>query len=164
MISNIGWNSGFNANYMDNVSNCRADLKFFDLGFLGTGVYSNYLNGDGFDTAPGPPALGGGTWLHPDRAWYDTNERHFLFDRMTDVMTTRSDTFLVYIIVQEIDTRTGAWNAAVGQPQPTILQTRRMVAIIDRSKCCKYPGGGAAPDPNDPQYFPQVVARSVTTW
>jgi hypothetical protein len=152
MISGLGWWGTFPPNYMDNASNRRVELKFFDLGFKSDGTYSRVFNSQN-DVDPDPPALtAGATWLHPQRAWYDNNERHFILDRITDVMTTRSDTFLVYILVQEIDTSTGAWNTAGA----TVLQSRRMVAIIDRSMC-NYPPGNAN------YVSPQVVARSVTT-
>ena len=147
---------GAQGSCFDNASNHRAELKFFDTDYSESGFNSSN------DINPAPPSAltnsnVSNSWIHPQRGWYDHNERHYILDRLTDVMTTRSDTFLVYILVQEIDTSTGVWIAPVGQAQPTILQSRRIVAIIDRSMC-NYPPGNAN------YVSPQVVARSVTTY
>jgi hypothetical protein len=80
-------------------------------------------------------------WLHDQVTCGDINEKHFLFDRISDLVTTRSDTFLAYILVQSIDTG----------------QQRRLVVILDRSRCNKPPG-------SSDYVAPQVVAHNLTTW
>ncbi|MCG3178498.1 MAG: hypothetical protein BIFFINMI_00826 [Phycisphaerae bacterium] len=82
------------------------------------------------------------------------NERHFLLDRITDVATTRSDTFLVYVLIQDLNVGYSGnyWDAAAGGPH-----TQRLVALIDRSRC-NYPPGNAS------HQQPTIVLRSQPTW
>ncbi len=95
--------------------------------------------------------------FHQLAAYKDLNEQMFLFDRISDLITTRSDSFLAYIVVEAIDRRPGAsyWDGSASSVR--VVQRRRLVAIFDRS-LCNYP-------PTDVRYVaPQVIARSVATW
>lgn len=84
----------------------------------------------------------------------DHYERHAIISRISDLMTVRSDTFLAYILLEEIDgaTEDNYWTDSV-----RVVQRRRVVALIDRSLANR-PWG-------HPEYrSAEVIARSIATW
>lgn len=152
----------------------RSDIGFYWDPYLNGGI-ANSLNWTPIQSTTHPSAT----------SYANPNEKHFLFDRISDLITTRSDTFLVYVLVESV---------ATNQPP----DRRRMVAIIDRSRCCAppttaawTPGSSYTPGtwvtqngmawlcrtahtagatlaasawwPAVP-LSPEVVARSITTW
>ena len=133
------WNFGSGGTYLESACNQRAELKFF----------AN-------ETALPTTAT---FWAHDQRARYDSSERHFILDRISDLITTRSDTFLVYILVEEIE---GGGSSPVGNGVTVRSPARRLVAIIDRSRCNSPPILNGNPNPN--YLSPEVIARSIATW
>ncbi len=134
--------SGNKGTYLDSARNRRAELiNFFSLN-------------PALDSSGNPVVK---PWFHDQAAHRDLNEKMFIFDRISDLITTRSDTFLAYVLVQLIDRRGGANYWSPNPSDVRVIQQRRMVVILDRSRC-NYP-------PTDVRYVaPEVVARSVTTW
>ncbi len=66
------------------------------------------------------PATGG-----PDSITNDFEENYLMLNRISNLITTRSDTFTVYIVVQ-------GWRG-VGTTTPQLVAQRRAAFIIDRS-------------------------------
>jgi hypothetical protein len=64
-------------------------------------------------------------------------KRDLVFTRLSNIATTRSDTFSIYGTVQLVDVRLVTAN----NPLPRIIQSRRFWAIVDRSPCLAYPPG-----------------------
>ncbi|MDD4890929.1 MAG: hypothetical protein PHU85_13490 [Phycisphaerae bacterium] len=135
------------ASYANTLRNKKAELRFFYSSPPPTGFD---VNGNVVAVVPGG-APKCDPWVPDQAAGGDFAERHFVFDRISDLVTTRSDTFLAYILVQEINTDYQATDARY------VVQSRRLVTIIDRSRCNKPPA--------DANYrAPEVVGRSVATW
>jgi len=131
---------GAKGGYSDSLRNLRPELAHF---------YSANPTLD----SNGNPAFN--PWFYDQATFNDLNERMFLFDRISDLVTTRSDTFLAYIVVQRIDRdpRVDFWS----KQGVRVVQQRRLVVIFDRS-FCNSPPGSADYQP------PRVIARSVATW
>jgi len=64
-------------------------------------------------------------------------KRDLVFTRLSNIATTRSDTFSIYGTVQLVDVRLVTANNLL----PRIIQSRRFWAIVDRSPCLAYPPG-----------------------
>jgi hypothetical protein len=82
-------------------------------------------NGDPDDVQGDLSPLGTGA-TGVDRVRYDFEERFLLLNRISNMVTTRSDSYTVYLLVQ-------GWQDA-GTANPTLRTQRRLAFIVDRSR------------------------------
>ncbi|MCG3178497.1 MAG: hypothetical protein BIFFINMI_00825 [Phycisphaerae bacterium] len=102
------------------------------------------------------------TWVNSSStAWHcdqespgSPTEQNFMMDRLTDVGTTRSDVFMVYVLVEDLDR---SYTGNFWDPAAKGKFHRRLMVLLDRSKCNYAPGAAG-------YVRPQIIGRSVMTW
>lgn len=86
---------------------------------------------DGASTQIPPPAQ---QRLAGDGVRYDFEEQYLLLNRVSNILTTRSDAFTAYILLQ-------GWRG-VGTASPELVAQRRMTYLIDRTQVTGKPTSG----------------------
>ncbi len=112
--------------------------------FVSTGTFASFCTSSAWPSKDEDPADGVGS---PDGITVDNEQKLFHFTNVANLISVRSDVFVVYITIQASD-RDGDFANPTG--------TMRTMAIVDRSFCLRPATAGLADIP-----LPRIVAQTT---